>query len=191
MKMQQLPHFNGWEYLAHHHLPVIQMYLLYALPLSLIAPLMIYYAGMNYTDSFMPTLTKPQLQTISLVFFLVETAMVFLVAGVIRLLGNVIDIHPSYEDAFKLATIAPTPLWLMPLFLFIPSVVVNLSALGLALLASGALIYYGVPNILKVEDKGHAVLMSGTVFATGLVAWAMMMYLTLLTWSIVTSTFSF
>jgi hypothetical protein len=53
------------------------------------------------------------------------------------------------------------------------------------------LIYYGVPNILKVEDKGHAVLMSGTVFATGLVAWAMMMYLTLLTWSIVTSTFSF
>lgn len=191
MKMQHLPHFNGWDYLAHHHLPVIRMYLMYALPLSIIAPLMMYYAGMNYTDNFLPTLTRAQLQTISVVFFLVETAMVFAVAGIIQQLGNVIDVHPSYEDAFKLATIAPTPLWLMPLFLFIPSVVVNLTALGLALLAAGALIYYGVPNILKVEEKGHAALLSGTIFAAGLVAWAAMMYLTLLTWSVVTSNLSF
>lgn len=191
MRMQHLPHFNGWEYLAHHHLPVIRMYLLYALPLSVIAPLMIYYAGMNYTDTFLPSMTRMQLETISVVFFVVETVMVFLVAEVIRRLGSAIDIHPSYQDAFKLATIAPTPLWLMPLFLFIPSVAVNLTALGLALLAAGALVYYGVPKILKVEETGHAALMSGTIFATGLVAWAAMMYLTLLTWSIVTSNLSF
>ena len=49
------------------------------------------------------------------------------------------------------------------------------------------LIFYTVPSILKVEEPGHAVLLSGSILAAGLVAWAAMMYLTLLSWSFVSS----
>jgi hypothetical protein len=45
------------------------------------------------------------------------------------------------------------------------------------------LVFYSVPPILKVEEKGHAILLSGSILSAGLVAWAMMMYLTLLSWS--------
>ena len=191
MKMLHFPHFHGWDYLARSHMPVARMFLLYALPLSLVPPLMIYYAGINYGGELLPEFTRSQLQSIGVVFFLVETAMLFLIATIIRRLGEVIDIKPSYEDAFKLAVIAPTPLWLAPLAMFIPSFVVNLTVGALAILATGSLIYFGVPAIFKIEEKGHAVLLSGTIYAAGLVAWAAMMYLTLITWSLVTSTLSF
>lgn len=191
MKMLHFPEFHGWDYLAHSHTPVARMYLLYALPLSLIPPLMLYYAGINYSGEMLPSLSPMQLQTIGVVFFLVETAMLFLMARIIQRLGRVIEIEPSYEDAFKLAVIAPTPLWLVTLFLFIPSFAVNLTAGALALLAVGTLIYYGVPAVFRIEEKGHAILLSGSIFAAGLVGWAAMMYLTLLTWSMVTSSLSF
>lgn len=191
MKMLHFPHFHGWDYLARSHMPVARMFLLYALPLSLVPPLMIYYAGTTHGGELLPEFTRGQLQSIGVVFFLVETAMLFLMAMVIRRLGEVIDIKPSYEDAFKLAVMAPTPLWLAPLAMFIPSFAVNLTVGALAILAAGTLIYFAVPVIFKIEEKGHAVLLSGTIYAAGLVAWAVMMYLTLITWSLVTSTLAF
>lgn len=191
MKMLHFPHFHGWDYLTRSHMPVARMFLLYALPLSLIPPLMIYYAGTSYGGELLPEFTRVQLQSIGVVFFLAETAMLFLMAMVVRRLGEVIDIKPSYEDTFKLAVIAPTPLWLAPLAMFIPSFAVNLTVGALAILATGTLIYFAVPVIFKIEEKGRAVMLSGTIYAAGLVAWAAMMYLTLITWSMVTSTLSF
>lgn len=187
MKQLHFPEFHGLDFVARSHLSVAKMFFLYALPLSVIPPLMIYYAGASYAGDLLPSLSKSQLQTIGVVFFLVELIMVFTVAWIIQRLGEVIDIHPSYEDSFKLAITAPTPLWLAPLALFIPSFMVNLTVGALAILAAGSLIYYGVSAIFKIEEKGHAMLLSGTIYATGLVAWAAMMYLTLITWSMVTS----
>jgi len=69
------------------------------------------------------------------------------------------------------------------LFLFVPSFMFNLTIGAAALILSGMLIFYSVPPILKVEEKGHAILLSGSILSAGLVAWAMMMYLTLLSWS--------
>jgi hypothetical protein len=113
--------------------------------------------------------------------------MTFLVAYFIQRLGEVIDIKPAYEDAYKLAVVVPTPLWLAPLFLFIPSFMLNLAVGAAALILSGMLIFYTVPSILKVEEAGHAMLLSGSILAAGLVAWAAMMYLTLLSWSFISS----
>ena len=137
MKMLHFPHFQGWDHLARSHMPVARMFLLFALPLSLVPPLMIYYSGTSYGGELLPEFTRGQLQSIGVVFFLAETAMLFLMAMVIQRLGEVIDIKPSYEDAFKLAVIAPTPLWLAPLAMFIPSFAVNLTVGALAILAAG------------------------------------------------------
>ncbi len=188
IQMPHMPHFEGFDVLARSHLSVLKLFLLYALPLSIIPPAMIYYAGISYGGNLLPVLSVTQLQIIGVVFFLAELAMTFLVALVIQRLGEVVDIKPTFEDAYKLAVVVPTPLWLAPLFLFIPSFLLNLTVGALAIMASGALIFYAVPAILKVEEEGHAMLLSGSILAAGLVAWAAMMYLTLFTWNVVTST---
>lgn len=188
LHLPHMPHFEGWDTLTHSHMSVLRMFLLYALPLSVIPPVMIYYAGVTYGGNLLPVLSTMQLQVIGFVFFAAELVMTYLVALVIQRLGEVVDINPAFEDAYKLAVVVPTPLWLAPLFLFIPSFILNLTVGALAIMASGALIFYSVSAILKVEEEGHAMLLAGSILAAGLVAWAAMMYLTLLTWSLVTST---
>jgi hypothetical protein len=74
------------------------------------------------------------------------------------------------------------------LFLFIPSFILNLTVGAAALILSGILIFYNVPSILKVEEEGHAILLSGSILAVGMVAWAAMMYLTFLSWGFITAT---
>ena len=182
------PHFAGWDILTNSHMSVLKMFFLYAVPLSLLPPVMLHFSGVAYGGRFLlPTLSEMQLQFISLIFFVAELAMTFLVAYVIQRLGELVDIKPAFEDAYKLAVVVPTPLWLSSLFLFIPSLMLILTAGSAAMIVSGILIYKGVPPILKVEEKGHAVLLSGSILAAGMVAWIAMMYLTLFTWSWVAS----
>jgi hypothetical protein len=103
--------------------------------------------------------------------------------GCCRMLAEWVDRKPAFEDAYKLAVVVPMPLWLVPLLLFIPSFIVNITAMAAALILSSMLIYYSVPAILKVKEKGHAILLSGSILSAGMVAWALMMYITLLTWN--------
>lgn len=187
LHLPHMPHFERWETFARSHISVWKLLLLYALPLSVVPPAMIYYAGGAYSGQFLPVLDDMQLQIIAMVFFLAELAMTFLIAYIIQRFGEVVDIKPAFEDAYKLAVVAPTPLWLAPLFLFIPSIIFNVTIVAAALIISGILIFYSVPSILKVDEKGHAILLSGSILAAGQVAWAVMMFLTLLTWSFVTS----
>lgn len=187
MAQTHIPHTGMWDTFTHSHMSVLTLFLLYAVPLSVVPPAMIYYAGVTYGGHLLPALTTTQLEAIGVVFFIAELAMTFVVASVIRRLGDVIDIKPAFEDCYKLAVVVPTPLWLAPLFMFIPSFMVNLTVISLALIFSGMLIFYNVPSILKVEEKGHAILLSGSILAAGAVAWAMMMYIILLSWSFVGS----
>jgi hypothetical protein len=182
-----LPHYEGWDLFTHGHLPVMQLFLYLTLPLSVIPPVMIYYAGLAYGGVTLPALNASQLQIICAVLFMAELAMTFVVAYVIQSLGEVIEIRPDYADAYKLAVLVPIPLWVAPLFLFVPNFILNLTVGAFALLISGRLIFYAVPQILKVKVRRHATLLSGAVLAAGLVAWSAMMYITLVTWSWVTS----
>ena len=182
-----LPHSEVWDTLMRSHLSVLKMCLFYAMPLSVIPPVMIYYAGITYGGNMLPTIEPILLQTIGVVFFLVEVVMTFLVAFVIQRMSQVVDMEPSFEDCYKLAIVVPTPLWIAPVFLFIPSFMFNLAAGAAALILSGVLIYYATPSILKVEEEGHAMLLSGSILAAGLVAWVAIMFLTLITWSFVSS----
>lgn len=183
----QMPQMSGVELVLRSRISVLKMCLFYAVPLSIVPPAMIYYAGIMYGGDLLPSLTTMQLAAIGGVFFAVELAMTFLMAYIIQQLGSVIDIAPKYEDAYKLAVVVPTPLWLAPLFLFIPSFVVNITAGAVALMLSGILIFYSVPAIFKIEEEGHTILLAGSILAAGMVGWVAMMLLTLVTWSFVSS----
>ncbi|WP_435627227.1 Yip1 family protein [Candidatus Ferrigenium straubiae] len=181
--LPHMPHWAAWDAFTHTHMSALKLFLLYAVPLSLVPPAMIYYAGVTYHAGLLPELSVMQLQTIGILFYLSELMMTFVVAYVIQQLGEWVGVKPGFDDAYKLTVVIPTPLWLAPLFMFIPSFMLNLTAGAAALILSGMLIFYSVPSILKVEEKGHAVLLSGSILAAGMVAWAGMMYLTLLFWS--------
>ena len=80
---------------------------------------------------------------VTIALFLVQIVVVPAMASIIRQLSEVAEVHPSYKDAFTLAAIAPTPLWLAPIFLFIPDITINLMVTTVALMASAGFIYYG------------------------------------------------
>lgn len=218
MKTLNFPHIPGWDDLARSHMPVAAMFFFYVLPMSLIAPVMLYYAGTAYHDNLLPILrlTISQLQILSGIFFVTELAGVFLMAGAIEFMANteLKVIHSrqklleypaatptletpadvprvAYHDAFMLAAVAPTPLWLAPLVLFVPNFMIDATIGALALLASALILYYATPAILKLDEKGEGALFRYIMVTGGMVAWAAMMYLTLITWSMVTSTWSF
>ncbi len=187
LHLPQILRFERWNSLTDKHMSVLKLFLFYAVPLSVLPPIMLHYAGITYGAKSL-VLTEMQLQTIAIVFFMAELVMTFVVAYVIQRMGEVIDMKPAFEDCYKLAVVVPTPLWLAPLFLFIPSFIVNITAGAAALILSGILIFYNAPAILRIEEEGHAILLSGCILAAGMVAWAAMMYLTFLTWSFITST---
>lgn len=185
--LPHMPHWAMWDTFTRTHLSTMKLFFEYALPLSIIPPAMIYYSGVTYRGGLLPELSVTQLQGVGIVFFLAELAMTFVFAYVIQQLCKWVEAKPAFEDAYKLALVVLTPLWLAPLFMFIPSFMFNLMIGSAALILSGMLIFYSVPPILKVEEKGHALLLSGSILVAALVGWAAMMLLTLVFWSYGTS----
>ncbi|MEO6023466.1 MAG: Yip1 family protein [Burkholderiales bacterium] len=172
----------GWPDIMRVHPSLGKMFSFYVVPMSLLAAVMMYYAALTYSAEILPHLTRQDLQFIAAIFFLAEIGAVLMIALLIQRLGEVVEIRPSYQDAFILAAIAPTPLWLATLFFFIPSVGLNLAIGALAMMAAGGLIYNGVRPVFQLDDDGKSLLLAGSIFAAGLVAWVVLMVLTLLVW---------
>jgi hypothetical protein len=104
-------------------------------------------------------------------FYLVQLLMVAFMASIIRQMGDVVEIKPSYGEAYTLAAVAPTPLWLAPLALFVPSVWFCGIVMVLAWVASAALIYHGAPRLFRLEDHSKSNLMGSFILTAGVVAW--------------------
>lgn len=175
-------HAEGWDWLMRIHPSVARMYLAYVVPMSIIPPAMLIYASRTYTDIPMLQISADKALFIAAVFFITELIMVPIMGRVVQSIGNVADAHPPYHDAFALAAVVPTPLWLAPLALFIPNLYFSMLVMLLALGASAALIYQGVDRVFGLEDEGKTLLVAGSVFAAGLVAWVSMMGLAFVTW---------
>lgn len=175
-------HAEGWDWLMRIHPSVARMYLAYVVPMSIIPPAMLFYASRTYTDIPMLQISADKALFIATVFFITELIMVPIMGRVVQSIGNVADAHPPYHDAFALAAVVPTPLWLAPLALFVPNLYFAMVVMLFALGASAALIYQGVDRVFDLTDEGKTLLVAGSVFAAGLVAWVSMMGLAFVTW---------
>jgi hypothetical protein len=175
-------HAEGWDWLMRIHPSVARMYLAYVVPMSIIPPAMLIYASRTYTDIPMLQISADKALFIAAVFFITELIMVPIMGRVVQSIGNVADAHPPYHDAFALAAVVPTPLWLAPLALFVPNLYFAMVVMLFALGASAALIYQGVDRVFDLTDEGKTLLVAGSVFAAGLVAWVSMMGLAFVTW---------
>lgn len=170
---------KGWRQLMHSKLSIQRLYLTHVIPFSLIPPLMVYAAGSKYAGHLLPVLSGPKLVLVAVILFVIELAVVPVMGLLVRQLAEVAEIHPSYHDAFTLAAVAPTPLWIAPIFLLVPDILVNLVVLTLAIMATVGFIYYGIPVVFRLKERGHAILMFGAVLTAGVVAWGFLMVSTL------------
>lgn len=166
---------RGWRDIEQMHPSVAKMLLAVVVPLSLLPPLMYAFANMRYPGAIFPLL-EPALgsgeaMVVGGIFFLVEVAMVFMMADLIRQIATAHAASPSYAQTFALAAIAPVPLWLTSLVLFVPSLWFNVAVLALAWVGTLALIRHGVKPLLQVSDAEQAHRIANRITVAGISAW--------------------
>lgn len=172
----------GWESLMASQPSMHRLFLLHVLPFAMIPPVMIYFVGKNHTILFFDLLPGSKLILVSLILFFVQLVVVPVMASIIRQLAEIADSHPTYRESFILAAVAPTPLWMAPVFLVVPDIIVNIGITSLAMMASAGFIYYGIPTVFKIKEQGHVNLLFGAVLMAGATAWGFLMISTFVIW---------
>lgn len=145
------------------------------LPLSLLPPLMLYYAGTYHGDAFMSGFSGRDWRSIALVFFFAELATVAVMGPVIRGIAYLNGVSTDRGSAGLLAFAAPIPLWLSSLALFVPNFFAAATVGVLALAFSCVIIYHGVSTLLRVRDDIVAESIAYGIMACGMAAWAMLL----------------
>lgn len=185
MNVLQMPRMifsfsEGWDDLIRIHPSIARLFALVVLPLSLLPPAMIYYAGGRYGDVFVPGITPAQWHAAAGIFFLAELFTVPIMAWLIHLVARVNNAATDYHACFTLAAIAPVPMWLSSLTLFVPNLSVGVIVGGLGLLGSVGLIYRGVYALFAMREDIKALQMATVIAGAGLFMWLMLMQIVLI-----------
>jgi hypothetical protein len=175
-------HGEGWDWLMRVHPSVVKTFLLYVVPMSLIPPAMLLFANQAYGEEMLGNMSMREAWILAALFYIAELAMVPVMAAAVQRIAAMAKGRPAYHDAFVFAAVAPTPLWLSALFLFIPSLAINALAMAVALMLSGVLIYEGTYRMFELEDDSQLLLLTGSILAAGLVAWAGLMGFAFILW---------
>ncbi len=180
MSIAHLPYMlvsetEGWSDIVRSHPAARRMLFSLVMPMSLIPPVMYAYAETMHPGAVfplsVPAMSSGHLLVTGLVFFVVQVAMVSFMAMLIQRMSLAHDHDPGYENAYALAAIAPVPLWLSALALFVPILGFNIAVVALAWLGSAALIRHGVRPLLMVDDARKAHYISNMVTMAGVAAW--------------------
>ena len=108
MNILQMPRMifsfsDGWDDLIRIHPSIARLFALLVLPLSLLPPAMIYYAGGRYGDVFVQGITPAQWQAAAGIFFLAELLTVPIMAWLIHLVARVNNAETNYHACFSVA----------------------------------------------------------------------------------------
>ncbi len=170
---------EGWPDLERIHPSVIKVFAFLVLPLSMLPPIMLYYAGSHYGAAFGAGFESKPWGTIAGVFFLAELATFGGMGWFIRQFAQTHQVAVSQHDAYLLAGITPVPLWLSSLGLLFPSLPFNFGLAFVALILSCGLIYHGVSALCHTHEEVAAMAITHGVIGAGLVAWAFLLLLVL------------
>lgn len=166
---------TAWFMLGQLHPSLPRIFLGVVLPLSLLPPLMLYYAGTYHGDDFMPGFAARNWQAIGFVFFAAEMATVAAMGFIIRWIARANGVAADKASSYLLAFVAPIPLWLSSLALLVPNFLFA-AAVGMAAFAvSCVVIYHGVAALLRVKEDVVAGSIVHGIMACGLLAWAMLL----------------
>lgn len=180
MPSMMLSFHKGWDELIRLHPSVFRVFALLVFPMSLLPPVMIYWAGGSYGDVFIAGVTPEQWHSAAVIFFVAELLTVPVMAWLMHLASRANDLAADFRECFTLASIAPIPLWLSSLVLFVPNLAVGVLVGGVALLCSLGLTYRGVYAMLHMHDDVRALQMATVITGAGLLAWLLLMQIVLM-----------
>jgi hypothetical protein len=171
---------HGWADLASARPGLPKVFALLVLPLSLLPPLMLYYAGTHHPEVFPREVSDRNWGAVAAVFFAAELATLLLMGWLIRQVAATNRLSIDYHDAFLLAAIAPVPMWLSSLGLFVPNLVFNVAVSLLATVLSCGIIYQGIEGLCRTREDVTAASITQIVIGAGLIAWASLLVVALL-----------
>ena len=171
---------KGWPQLARLHPGILRVFLLLVLPLSLLPPAMLYYAGTHYPEVLGQAARAKNWTEVAAIFFMAEWGTYLLMGWLIRQVGASHALTVDQRDAYLLAAIAAVPLWLSSLGLVVPNLAFNATVSTLALGLSCALLYQGLQALGRTRDEVVATGIVQIVIGAGLIAWALLLVLALL-----------
>jgi len=175
----QLPFSSGgaWEAIRDRHPSLFSLVFLVVVPLSLLPPVMLYYAGTHYGEAFLPGFGEKSWRFITTIFYLAELLTFAAMGWLIYEVGNSKKLQVSATDAYRLAALAPIPLWLSALGLFIPSfwtnAVISLGALALSV----SIVYHGLRGLCHMQEAVEAMSVTYTIMAASVMAWGILLAL--------------
>ncbi|WP_404364761.1 Yip1 family protein [Marinobacter sp.] len=177
-RLFQLP-FSGngpWLELKRLNLSIPFLAWVVVVPMSFLPPLMLYYAGTHYGDSFMTGFADKEWRFITTILFLAELLTFFVMGWLIRAVLDSQKMEISYQEAYLLAAVAPIPLWLSSLALLVPVLAVSVVAVSVGMFLSCALIYQGIRSMChRTDDDVVAMSATYTIMAASLLAWGLLM----------------
>lgn len=168
---------KGWSELEKKHAPLVKFLALVVIPMALLPPVMLYYAGSNYGDRFIAGFGGKPWGMIAVVFFLAEMVTVTLMGWLIEETTRWYGLQLGYNDAFRLAGIAPIPMWLSSLSLLIPNLPLDIGIALLALAAGCGLLYNGICAFSHTHDEVSVAGITQTVMSAGVLCWVLLLAL--------------
>ena len=177
--LSQLPFSadRGWPEIERIHPRLVKLFAFLVLPLSLLPPAMLYYAGTHYPEVFLPQAADRDWGLIAGVFFLAEMVTLLVMGWLIREVAQTNGLRIDNHDAYLLAAIAPIPLWLSSLGLLVPSLAFNVVLALVALGVSCGIIYRGIEGLCHTREDVSAAGIVQIVTGAGLMAWALLLML--------------
>lgn len=175
----QLPftRLAGWKDLQRRQPSIATLAWYVVLPLSLLPPALLYYAGTHYGDAFVQGFADRQWRFITTILFLAELLTFFVMGWLVHaVVNNDDELSINYYDAYLVAALAPLPLWIAAIALLIPSLLLNVMVVLLALGLSCSLVYHGLLALCERKTNDVATMsVTYTIMAAGLLAWGLLM----------------
>jgi hypothetical protein len=165
---------EGWPELALRRPGILEVFVLVVLPLSLLPPAMLYFAGTHYPEAFGLALRQTDWAAVAGILFLAEIGTFLFMGWLIAEVAKTHALAIDHRAAYLLAAIAPVPMWLSSLGLLVPDPAFNGVASLSAFVLSCALLYQGVRAFGRSRDELVAAAIVQIVVGAVLIGWALL-----------------
>jgi hypothetical protein len=170
---------DGWPDLIRMRPSLLAIFALVVLPLSLVPPLMLYWAGTHQPEMFPPEWRAKPWAEVAVTFFVAELVTLAAMGWLIRRVARGYGLEVDYHDTYLLASITPVPMWLSALGLLVPTLLFSAVLATAGLVLSCAILYHGIQAYCRTREDVAAAGLVRTVLGLGFAAWCALMAIAL------------
>ncbi len=176
LKLMKMPFsfHEGWDQVDATHVSILKIFLQLVLPLSLLPPAMLLYAGSHHASAYLLDAAPTRWEAVAAVFFIAELVTVPLMGVLLKQIASTYQISADTPRSFLLAAITAVPMFLSSLGLAIPNLWGMICVIVGGLLIAASVLYHGTVHILKLDDPSGAEVLSAEAFASGALVWALL-----------------